>query len=379
MATRPTIRLRVDPPYPGESMSSFLGRASQFYTIPPNVLLTQLLNGEMKCGKGAVDVDLNPSPALERRLAESVVNWRSPLADFRGFHGPVVIQRSRHAYCPRCFQEDLEAGRTPYFRMDWSAFYVSTCWRHGTFLLPWYDTTTQGLRRLPKSWIYRTQHVRDGTPAFYRDHLERLKDFMGDRAKIYGGLSARNVMAHLAALQSAVEKPSTSPMLLHPEREASPSRLRLIAYEIAVTAVIELWGVGSPEIAIEPESFEFVPVPEQPRKWRSKLWALRRTGDLSWRRTFLCVVAMSLAGTDEYGAVLTPSGKPRPWRRWWSEHLIPLVGESYRGRFEDAMDLLSWRLDGLDWSRPGVPTPSEVRKRRPNYKLGRKRKVQLKQ
>ncbi len=378
MAARPIIRLRVDPPYPGESMSSFLGRAAQFYTIPPNALLAQLLNGDMKFGKGTVDVDLNPSPALERRLAESVVNWRSPLTDFRGFHGPVVIQRSRYAYCPRCFQEDLEAGRTPYFRMDWCAFYTSTCWTHGTFLLPWYNTSTQGLRRLPKSWIYRTQHVRDDTPAFYRDHLERLKEFMCDRAEIYGGLSPRKVMAHLAALQSAVEKPSISLMSLHPEREASPSRLRLIAHEIAAVAVTKLWGAGphgrnAVKLAIEPESFEFVPVPEQPHVWQSKLWALRRTGDLNWRRTFLFVVAMSLAGTEEYGTMFALYGRPRPWRCWWSEHLIPLIGESYRGRFEDAMDLLSWRLDGLDWPRPGIP-PREIRERRSSYELERKKK-----
>ncbi|TWI05721.1 hypothetical protein IP93_03010 [Lysobacter ruishenii] len=40
------LRLRVDPPYPGESMSSFLGRTAQFYAMPVPTLLTDLMQGE---------------------------------------------------------------------------------------------------------------------------------------------------------------------------------------------------------------------------------------------------------------------------------------------------------------------------------------------
>ena len=349
---RPVMRLRIPPPYRGETMSSFLGRASQFYAMPPKVLIGQLLGSEKAFGKGIFDLDLNPSLQLEQALEECVEGWRSPLADFHGLYGPIVVQRGRYAYCPRCFKDDLEAGRVPYFRMDWGGFFVSTCWIHGSLLLSWHATSGQGLRRLPKTWLYGLKTVRDDVPDFFEAHLRLLENFERGTPRIYGGLDPSTVTNRLARLQSAVEKRSTEPALIHPRGKDPQLRLQRIAYEVATMAAGKLWGVGpyglnANWLAIEPESYELVEVPSKPQVWLRSMHALRRAVDLNWRRTFLWVVAMTLGGTQEFGALLSPAGAHQPWRLWWNDCLIPMVGEVYRERFEGAMDRLSHHLDGM--------------------------------
>lgn len=358
-------------------MSSFLGRASQFYAMPPKVLISQLLGSEKAFGKGISDLDLNPSPQLEQALAESVEGWRSPLSDFHGLYGPILIQRGRCAYCPRCFKDDLEAGRVPYFRMDWSGFFVSTCWIHGSLLLPWHATSGQGLRRLPRTWLYGLKTVRDDVPDFFDAHLRLLENFERGAIQVYGGLEPRTVTERLVRLQSAVEKQSTKPTPIYPKGKDPQLRLRRIAYEVATVAAGELWGVGPHGrdvnwLTIESESYELVEVPSEPQVWLRSMHALRRVVDLNWRRTFLWVVAMSVGGTQEFGGLLSPPGAHQPWRRWWNDCLIPTVGEIYRGRFEGAMDRLSNRLDGKGRHGLGAPSLVEMCRHRPSSRFSRK-------
>jgi hypothetical protein len=358
-------------------MSSFLGRASQFYAMPLKELIGQLLGGEKVFGKGISDLDLNPSPQLEKALAESVEGWISPLADFHGLHGPIVIYRGRHAYCPRCFKDDLEAGRVPYFRMDWGGFFVSTCWIHGSLLLPWHATNGQGLRRLPKTWLYGLKTAREEVPDFFEAHLRLLENFERGATRIYGGLDPRTVAERLARLQSVVEKQSTEPAPTYPKGKDPRLRLRRIAYEVATVAAGPLWGVGPYGrnvhwLTIEPESYELVEVPSEPQVWERSMHALRRAVDLNWRRTFLWVVAMSLGGTQEFGALLSSDGAHHSWRRWWIDCLVPMVGEVYRERFEGAMDRLSNHLDGMGRHGTGAPSLIEMCKHKSSLRFARK-------
>lgn len=59
------LKLRVDPPYPGESMSSFLGRTAQFYAMSVPTLLADLMQGETWSCHGRRDVDLAPPTVLD--------------------------------------------------------------------------------------------------------------------------------------------------------------------------------------------------------------------------------------------------------------------------------------------------------------------------
>lgn len=375
MAESMPLTLRVDPPYPGESLTSFLGRAAQFYRTPYKSLITQLLGGKKLVGKGALDLDLNPPPALELGLARSVHGWRSPIESHKGFHGPVVMSRGRYAYCPRCFKEDLESGRVPYFRIDWTPLFVTTCWRHRSMLMPWYEVSRFGLRRLPASWLYQEGGGHDA-PAFFDEHLGQLDEFKRGTPRIYGGLDPRVVTSKLARLQSAIEKQSDAAIPLFSGGRDPRLRLRRLACEIAKVAVSELWGAGPDQeeqkcLQIEPVSYELVRVPVHLREWPHALNAIRRVADLNWRRTFAWVVAMSLEGTLEFGREFCPEGRPQAWRVWWKGTLIPAAGPGQVARFEQAIQRLARRLDGLDWPGRGVPT-LEARQERSSYFFGRK-------
>src|SRR3546814_13343948 len=87
-----------------------------------------------------------------------------------------LAQRQRRAYCPTCFQEDLAAGRTPYFRNDWIPVLVTACWRHGTPLFDWEMVYSKGWRRWPKSWLYKTDNAAGDIPGFMHYHLGRSEE-----------------------------------------------------------------------------------------------------------------------------------------------------------------------------------------------------------
>lgn len=366
------LRLRVDPPYEGESISSFLDRTAQFYAISRRVLLRQLIGTQSLFGPGPRDLDLNPSPYLEQRLSETVLSWESPLVSHDGFNGPTVLTGYRYAYCPRCFLADIEAARTPHFRLDWSAFFVTTCWKHGTLLMPWLDTAPNGLRVLPKAWLYQAASFAS-SPAFFLKHLRTLDSFENGRTTIFGS-SANEVVGRLRLFQSVIEKPAAETRPLFPRGADPKLRLRTLANETIHACLTMLWGsppIDRYKVLIEPESFELLPIPAKVLGNGCIGLTRRRVADLNWRRTFCWVTAMTLAGTLEFGVLLTPEGNPMPWADWWSTKLVPLAGKSHRARFKAAADRLSRRLDGLDW--PGKSVPDlEARMQRSLYTFGRK-------
>ena len=368
------LTLRVDQPYSGESLTSFLGRAAQFYRTPYKSLISQLRDGKKLVGKGAHDLDLNPPPDLDLALARSVRDWKSPIECHTGFHGPVVMSRGRYAYCPRCFKEDIESGRTPYFRTDWAPLFVTTCWHHRSMLMPWCEVSRIGVRRLPTSWLYKDGGD-DDVPAFFGEHLRQLDAFEGGVPRIYGGSDPRIVTSKLAGLQAAIEKQSAAVMPAFPVGRDPHMRLRRLAREVAKVAVGKLWGTGPDQqmqknLRIEPLSYELERVPPSIERCVHPMSAVRRVADLNLRRTFAWVIAMSLEGTLEFGRVLCPAGQPKPWRDWWEETLIPAAGADHADRFQQAMHSLARRLDGLDWPGRGLPSV-KVRRNRSSYFFGR--------
>lgn len=349
------LRLRVDPPYPGESLSSFLGRTAQFYGTPVLSLVRQLLGVDATPHKGVADLDLNPPLGLEERLAESVIGWRSPLADHRGFHSVSLGRSWRHAYCPRCFEEDLDAGRTPYFRNDWIPFFVTTCWKHGSLLFSWEDVNHGGCRRLPRAWLYQLNHRSCEVPAFFRSHCEWLRKAESSGLKGYVGLNVTEVVGYLSRLQLAVEKTSASPMPCYSQGGDPNERIRLYAKELALTAVRYLWGENAPAVGVDghsldQESFEYVAFPCLKRRPERALPTLRRASRIQWRRACVLFVARTLAGTEEFGRWISVASDREPyWRQWWTQEFSPHMGGTHRKVFIELMKgTLGRQLDGLD-------------------------------
>lgn len=339
---RSTLRLRVDAPYPGESMSSFVGRAAQFYAMPVHVLLAQLMSGQKWTSGGRRDIDLNPPSALERRLAESVKDWHSPLAEHQGFCSWTLAPACRNAYCPTCFEEDLDVGRIPYFRNDWIPVFVVTCWSHGTPLFSWEDVDGAGRRRLPKAWLYDHNHRLAAGPAFFHHHRGQLGRLMDQPLRDLGPEhDSYDPLRYLAGLQAAVEKRSTDAMPPCGRGKDARVALRSLVSDLVSNSARYLTGRYESPIAMTacPQGLDgwFEPMPSAVRRrnWKFSESGLRQTKQLGWRRTYLLFAARSLAGTDRFGYLIDPISTVRAsWRTWWQRDLFPHMGQEQRATLE---------------------------------------------
>lgn len=329
------LSLRVDPPYQGESLSSFLERTAQFYGMSFADLCMDLGWPGFSESKAWNDIDFNPPLRVLERLAESVSGWHSPFDEHQGFNSVVIGQSWRHAYCPRCFLDDLSQGITPYFRNDWAPFFVSTCWRHGSLLLSWHDVDARGRRRFPKEWLFRFGDFANQGPKFFWVHLEWLRRLQHPEAYGYG-LNAGQVSRYLIRLQWMVEKRSETPMASGRSDLQEP--LRLDARRLAEFAVCEIWGVDAPYGHGHVRSYgwnslRWMPAREAVRSTRGPppVKALRRSSDARWRRNCLLFVARTLAGTAAYGPWLSdqPDKEP-PWREWWDREVMWFLGRHHQ-------------------------------------------------
>lgn len=343
------LRLRIDAPYPGESLSSFIGRAAQFYCMPVPLLLNQLMQGEKWTSGGRRDIDLNPPAALERRLAESVTDWRSPLTSHQGFHDLTLAPARRHSYCPICFEEDLDGGRTPYFRNDWMAIFVSMCWQHGTPLFSWEAVDSSGRRRLPKAWLYMpgdcklAEAIATAPPFFqrHREQLQNLSHFGSNEIDV--DIRLAEALGYLRGLQHAIEKPSGGSLHQFPLGQDPRGLVRGLAHNIVRGAARDLRGVKERPIASTacPRGATdwFEPAPDgAKRAWEYTSDGLRQTRMLGWRRTYLLFVARTLAGSTRFGHLISAHHEALPWRTWWDRDVMPLLGPQQR----EALTWMEW-------------------------------------
>jgi len=321
------LRLRVDPPYPGESMSSFLGRTAQFYAMPVPTLLADLMRGAPWSCHGRRDVDFAPPVVLEERLAESVKDWRSPLMGHVGFRNWTLAPTSRRAYCPLCFEEDLAAGRTPFFRMDWIPALVTSCWIHQTPLCDWADCDSAGRRRLPKEWLYKKGKASQAMPGFMRSDLtsvRRLGDEETDSSEVGEGL--KTTLSWLGRTQHLVEKHFDAPMPASGRARTAEDDLRSDLRCIVEFAARHQDRHREPPLADTawprqwPEWFGPLPVSARRRQWKFSDSGIRQTGCVRWRRSYLFFAVRTLVGTKNYGPLIAEtSSNVLAWTVWWDE------------------------------------------------------------
>lgn len=342
------IRLRIDSPYPGESMSSFLARTAQFYATPPAALLKELLQEQKWSSLDCRDIDLAAPPLLEQRLSEAVPGWRSPLSEHQGFMQWTLGQYRRYAYCPTCFLEDLAEQRTPYFRNDWIPVLVTTCWKHETPLFDWGMLRYNGWRQWPTSWIYKMESASHDVPEFMQHHLKLLAQ-LGTSTKpgidVGGEFSASEAFAYLRGLQILTEKPSAVSMPPSEPFKTELGAFRILARELVRLASRHQHSYKEPPIAAvicPPEGSTWIasiPGDAARRRWELCDLGIRQTGCIGWRRCYLLFAARTLLGMDRFHSIF-PSISPiplSPWRDWWREVVFPRLGPEQR-------DILSWYL-----------------------------------
>lgn len=336
------LRLRVDSPFPGESMSSFLSRAAQFYSMPVPHLLSCLLGEHRLSTHERRELDLEPSRTLEDLLAAAVRNWRSPAADHKGFLQWNLAPGSRAAYCPTCFIEDLQVGRTPYFRNDWIPLLVTTCWHHETPLFDWEFRYGKGWRRWPREWLYGFGNPDEHVPSFMQLHLRQLEELRAGpdgNADVGDGISLSQALLYLNRLQGLVEKPSAAPMPERPGFRSDLGELRSMVRRLVQLAAWYQVEYREPPLATalakEGEGSWFGSVPDQamPRHRKYLDSGLRQDGCIRWRRQYLIFVVRTLLRMERF-STLFPLESPRlaepAWRDWWSNAIRPALGPNQR-------------------------------------------------
>lgn len=169
------LRLRLDLPLAEETTSSFVDRLASAYGLTRKSLFG-LLDPSWVLPTRCPDLDLDFPPNLRTAIASSLGLSELEL--------PVTLSEVRHelrahgdrnTYCPLCFEDDLKAGRTPYFRWRWAQSLVTSCHVHRTPLFIWRSLDQWSMRVLPVSW----------TAAPSPAHAERCPHFVSDltRAK----------------------------------------------------------------------------------------------------------------------------------------------------------------------------------------------------
>lgn len=171
-----TTQLRIGSPQPGESLSSCLDRAASLWGLPRKTLifeLTQLRPGafgdpdvfQCATSREAVAAAMGVSTDVIARHAASPSRVSA-----------LMTPAQRVAYCPLCFQEDLDAGLVPYFRLDWSRFFLTHCLVHRTPLFDWQALSLASDRRLPHAFYMGTFAFEVDLPWFAGD-LERATKY----------------------------------------------------------------------------------------------------------------------------------------------------------------------------------------------------------
>lgn len=310
------LKLRVDPPYDGESLSSFIGRCAQFYATPPFELLKDL-GRPSGTARWRYDLDLLPQPEIPLRLSEAVPGWRSPLDAQQGFRNWVLGPYCRTSYCALCFEEDLGSGRTPYFRVDWVPVLVTSCWKHRVPLFNWQDVGSSGFRRLPDAWVSK-DWGKDSSPTFFEQHRRKLADLVETRsspelAKVWTALEC------LDRFQRLMEKQSHEPMSVGGPKESPDEHLREYGHDM-ILSTMKFWrrltsnqarpGAQDPTFAAW-----FDPFIEFPERVRGAclISAVRRAWDLGWRRSYFLFAAQALAPLGEEAT-----------HHWWG--IMPKLG-----------------------------------------------------
>jgi hypothetical protein len=116
-----------------ETLQSLTERAARFYECSPERLWAATNDDDVSVGAP----DDPTAPALAR-LAHAVGMRPIDLLPARIPDGPGwLTPTARHAYCPYCWQEDLQAGRPCHYRVHWARVLTVACHEHGSPLLYW--------------------------------------------------------------------------------------------------------------------------------------------------------------------------------------------------------------------------------------------------
>jgi hypothetical protein len=289
-----SLTIYCPPPYENESLSSFVGRAAQVYRMGGEPFFISLGVNSIKESRASYDIDYAPSPQLVEILSDCVPGWKGYDVERGSFRGWRLTPGNRTSYCQDCFEEDLRAGRTPYFRLDWGAAAVTCCWIHRTPLLTWQDVSPHGIRRIPYAWLEARRPVR--MPEWYEQDAKLRREW--DSA---AGDVVRECLVPFERLQHAIEKPFLSPEPAHPSYDSLRQYVdQSVAQSIKLLFALRQAGrtLNAREHLLYPwvePRVDYAYSANQP----STVSAMRRAGSVAWRRAYLQSAAWGLPSLDD--------------------------------------------------------------------------------
>lgn len=120
-------------PFQDELLSSWVQRLSCAYHLRVREFLAWL--GGVGEDTDQIDLDLAPPAEFVSRLAHATGLCAERIHQHRAISPETTLEKhQRIAFCPFCWDEDIDDGTAPYVRREWIDAWCVHCRRHGCFL-----------------------------------------------------------------------------------------------------------------------------------------------------------------------------------------------------------------------------------------------------
>ena len=199
------------------------------------------------------------------------------------------------------------------------------------------------MRRLPPVWLFKTNSTPETYPKFFQNDLDRLQALSD---VIAGPKPERpdlmEAFGLLRRLQEIAEKPAADPMPATGGHTGIEAEFRCHLQRLILLAVSYSWAEfesGPPAACLKLEKVSdwFGPHPDGlgPRQHEYRESSLRLGGEVSWRRSYLWLVARTLASCKPFASHFFPEFQPlEPWEDWWDRDVRPLCPPAFHDSFD---------------------------------------------
>lgn len=330
------LQIWIDPPYPGESFSSFLDRAACFYCLGRRQLIKQICP-EAGCLAND-DLDYYPSSILLIKVM-SAIGLRE--VDIPGLiptePGLPLYHLERSAYCPACFMEDLKNGNSPYFRQYWASGVNTLCDKHLLPMFTW-KSARKYYRKFPHSWVVEPDISIAGDCPFLFDDYQASLQCSHDANAID---SPTNLLIQLQKIAEKYDR-NTGRTL--------PDNYLFWSWLSRVISILRQGAYSSPEspiaLLLAPKSksnhcFEVTHHGATISSCKRATKGLLSNNNIGWRRAVLWLVARALFGSKHDIPLVNGECIPASsGLQFWESIIQPMVPPSRSNEAERLLNCL---------------------------------------
>ena len=313
-----------DPPQRDETWLSYLSRTAQYLGTTVRGVVERT-TGERWLRQDDLDIDRHPYSRGAAALRVMIpLDDQTDMLARRRIQEHMVGKSSRMQYCPLCAKADLEQGRTPYFRWQWSTPFSLVCHDHDALLMTWQPSANSAVLKWPGAWLRSASERPLPFPAWLQrdldqiDSVRRLGSSIQDVPEVL-----RKVQRHFLGNEC---------VHMNGEDQIQHENVTRCIWSVIRLAAVAHKGSELPPLADKLR-------PEEAPNWLLGPWRERHqrryytdamktflvSRDLPWRRTVLWLVGRLLFGSNHpvrTGVGILPSGN---WENVWEEWVTPTV------------------------------------------------------